>query len=100
MVTCTAMAFAILQHSRQRNARQSSAEAKNVVREHVGQHQSPLPVFKVGHGFESVARESGEGAAKTDHHQQPPSRIYQCALRGPDDKEAYDEAAHDVDEES
>src|SRR4029077_8773988 len=53
----------------------------------------------ISHSLESVAGESGKRAAETDHHQQSPTRVYERAFRGPDDEEAHDEAAYDVDEE-
>src|SRR5580700_7286222 len=99
MVTCTAIASAILQYTRHGHARQCAAEAKNIVAEDVGQHESPLPVLEVSHGFKSIARESSKRAAEADHYQQPPARVYKCPLRGPDDEQAHDEAAHNVDKE-
>src|SRR5580700_5224750 len=99
MVTCTAIASAILQHARHGHARQSSAEAKKIVAEDVGHHQSPLTFLEVSHGFEGVAGESSKRAAEADHHQQSPARVYERAFGRPDDEQAHDEAAHDVDEE-
>src|SRR5271168_1218926 len=98
MVTCTAIAFAILQHPGQSHASQSSAQAQQVVAENVGQHQPPLSRLKISHALERVAGESGERSTETDHHQQPPARIDQRALRSPNDEETYDEAARDIDE--
>src|ERR1700675_4313230 len=103
MVTCTAMAFVILQHglqhARQRHAGQGRAQAKNIVAEDVDQHQPPLSMIEVSHGFEGVAGERGERSAETDDHQQSPMGIDENALCRPNEKEPNYEAANDVDEE-
>src|SRR5208282_1253589 len=100
MVTCTAIAFAILQHPSQRHAGERSAQAQQVVAEDVGQQQGPLPLLEERHAFERVAGESRERSAEADHHKQPPARVEQHALTGPDYEEAHDEAAYDVDGKS
>src|SRR5271156_1951584 len=56
-------------------------------------------MLKESHGFISVAGESSERTAESNHHQQPPARIDQHVLRGPDNKPAHNKAAHNVDEE-
>src|SRR5438270_11984482 len=99
MVTCTAIAFVILQHPRHGHSRQSCAQTKNVVAENVDQHQSPLSLLEIGHSLESVAGEGCERSAKTDHHQQTPVRIDKNTFHRPDEKESDNKAAEDVDEE-
>src|SRR5207244_11425361 len=54
---------------------------------------------EVRHGFESVAGESCKRAAEANHDQQAPARINQHAFAGPDDEEAHDQAAGDIDDE-
>src|SRR6266853_2367146 len=99
MVTCTAIATAILQHSCHGDASQSSAEAEDIVGHNVHQHQPPLPLLEVGHGFEGVTGERCERSTEAHHHHEPPARINQHALGGPDYEEAHDEASDDVDEQ-
>src|SRR5438445_4389026 len=99
MVTCTAMASGILQHPCQHHAREHRSEAQQIVAEGVRYHQRPLPLLKVGHGFECITGESSECAAESHHNQQAPARINEHAFGGPDDEEADDQAAGDVDDE-
>src|SRR5438132_9932771 len=56
-------------------------------------------LFRSSHGFEGVAGEGGEWAAESHHNQQAPARINEHAFGGPDDEEADDQAAGDVDDE-
>src|ERR1700677_1840516 len=56
-------------------------------------------MLKVGHGFKCIAGECSKRTAESNHDQQPPARIKQHVLRGPDNKPAHDEAAHNIDEE-
>src|SRR6266478_2941622 len=99
MVTCTAMASGILQHPCQHHAREHRSEAQQIVAEGVRYHQRPLPLLKVGHGFECITGESSECAAESHHNQQAPARINEHAFAGPDDEEADDQAADDIDDE-
>src|SRR5438046_8922143 len=99
MVTCTAMASGILQHPCQHHAREHRSEAQQIVAEGVRYHQRPLPLLKVGHGFECITGESSECAAESLHNQQAPARINEHAFGGPDDEEADDQAAGDIDDE-
>src|SRR5207245_10818432 len=99
MVTCTAMASGILQHPCQHHAREHRSEAQQIVAEGVRYHQRPLPLLKGGHGFERKTGESSECAAESHPNQQAPARINEHAFGGPDDEEADDQAAGDVDDE-
>ncbi len=98
-MTCTAMASGILQHPCQHHAREHRSEAQQIVAEGVRYHQRPLPLLKVGHGFECITGESSECAAESHHNQQAPARINEHAFAGPDDEEADDQAAGDIDDE-
>src|SRR2546421_6092311 len=99
MVTCTAIASGILQHPRQCHAHEHRSEAQQIVAEDVRDHQRPLPLLKVGHGFECITGESSECAAESHHNQQAPARINEHAFGGPDDEEAHDQAADGIDDE-
>ena len=66
-MTCTAMASGILQHPRQRHAGEHRSQAQQIVAEGVRDHQRPLPLLEVRHGFESVAGESCKRAAEANH---------------------------------
>src|SRR5712672_2803779 len=55
-------------------------------------------MLEIGHRFECVTREGGKRTAEAHHHQNPPPRIYQYPLGSPDDKEADDKAACNVDQ--
>src|SRR6202140_2468565 len=98
MVTCTAIASAILQHSRQPHASQSGAETAYVIAENIDEHEPPLSRLEIGHGFKWAAGKRGKRAAEADDHQQPPARIYQDALGSPDDEEADNNAARNIDQ--
>src|ERR1035437_5509284 len=88
-----------LESPRQRHAGERAAQAEQIIAENVGQHQSPLTLLKICHVFERIAGKRRERAAEAHHYQQPPARVEQDALAGPDDEEAHDEAAHNVDDE-
>jgi len=58
-----------------------------------------LSALEVAHGFEGVAGEGGKRSAETDDDQETPAGVGEDTFRGPDHKEAHDDAAHDVDEQ-
>jgi hypothetical protein len=57
-----------------------------------------LSLFEICHGLECVAGKRSERAAEANHHQQAPAGIDQYPLCGPDDEEAHEKAADDVNE--
>src|ERR1700686_4649730 len=98
MVTCTAIASAILQHSRQPHASQSGAETEYVIAENIDEHEPPLSMLEISHGFKCVAGKSGKRAAEADDHQKPQARIYQDELGNPDEEKADNNAARNIDQ--
>src|ERR1700683_1890606 len=68
--------FNVSKGARERHACQSCAEAKNVIREDVREHQSPLAVLEVRHALESIAGKSCERTAEAYDYEQSPTRIY------------------------
>jgi len=58
-----------------------------------------VSLLKISHCFKCIAGKCGVRTAKADCYQQSPSWIHQYALRCPNQKEAQNQAAGDVDEE-
>src|SRR5215470_11618004 len=80
-------------------AHNHGAQAQKIVGQDVGGEQDPMALFKVRHGFKSIAGKSCVRPAKPNRHQQPPQRIGQHALRGPHQEESQNQAAADVDDQ-
>jgi len=93
------MGIGILQHPCQRHSCERRGQAQQIVRREIGSHHHPLALLEVRHGLECEAGKGCEGAAKSHHNQQSPSRIQKHPLCAPNHKEAYDKAASDVDKE-
>src|SRR5260221_8522975 len=87
----------ILQYARQGHPREGCAQAEQVVAEYIHEHHPQLSVLKKRHRLIRVAGKSGERAAEAYDYKQSPARVDQYPLGRPDDEEAYDEAANDVD---
>src|SRR5260370_42315819 len=74
-------------------------KTQNVVGQDVGRHQVPLAVLHVGKGLKGVAGKGGKRSAKANGNKKTPARISQHALRGPDQEEAENQAAGNIDDE-
>src|SRR5207245_7053713 len=96
----TAIALGILQHPRQTHPRQRRTEAEQIIGHDVGHHEQPLTLLEISRRLESIAGESCKAAAESNNYQQAPARINQHALRGPDHKKPYGEAAGHNDQRS
>src|SRR5579872_4592778 len=99
MVTWTATVSDILQGPRQRHTADSSGQTKQIAPHDIGHCEQPLAPADQRHALEGVTGKGGESPAEPDHYQQPPSRVGQHALGGPDHEETDYHAAADVDDQ-
>src|SRR5260370_27241047 len=108
MVICTAIAMptllrhsitTALQPSRRGRSADDGRKTQNVVGQDVGSHQVPLALLHVGKGLKGVAGKGGKRSAKANGNNKTPARISQHALRGPDQEEAENQAARNIDDE-
>src|SRR6266404_4452962 len=103
MVICTAMALAILYRprhlyrSRDGRAGDHRPEAEHIVGEDISCEQIPMALFEIGKALKCVTGKGGVRTAEPDGEHQPPARIGEDALAGPDKEKSEQEAARDID---
>src|SRR5438874_5167173 len=102
MVTCTAIARSvarsILNRPRQRGPAQHASQTQQIVSHDVDGKQRPVALLEIGKALKGVAGKSCVGAAEANGYEQPPARIGQRALAGPDEKQTQQKTASHVDE--
>src|SRR5438874_13384679 len=102
MVTCTAITGSdvrsILNGPRQRGPAQHRGQAQQIVSHDIDGKQRPVALLEVGKALKGIAGKSCVGAAEANGYEQPPARIGQGALAGPDEKQTQQKTASHVDE--
>src|SRR5437588_7077565 len=83
----------------QRRTGEHRSQTQQIVAHNVQGKQAPVPLLEVGHGLKCVAGKSRVRGAKANGDQPSPLGVDEDSLRGPNEKQAKDEAASDVDDQ-